>query len=182
MRPTTVTDRRSMFLVLMAAPLAVGSDARADEASFENTAQALARHAQHFHEILELERLTSVFWHLQTLMVLDGATASFNASETDPLRAAATRLRERAATQQRIGTEPGTTPLRRLQLKNVVGTIQHITDETEGIIDHLIRGEVTEAIALHRERSAPLFESLQRDVDVVVNAIADDVTVLAAAL
>jgi hypothetical protein len=182
MRFTSLTDRRSFWLLAIAAPLAVGSGARADETSLKNAALALAQHARHFHEILELERLVISFWHLQTHVLLDGATARFSASETDPLRAAATRLREKAATQHRIGTETGTTPLRRLQLKNVIGTIQHISDETEGIIGHLVRGEVEEAIALHRERSVPLFESLQRDVEVATNAIAGDVSALAAAL
>lgn len=182
----SVTDRRKMALVLMAAPLVTGVAARADEADVKAVAQALAENARLLYQLLALEHLASGFWHIQTQVLLDAASPASSRGQTadlDALRAAATRLREaKTDIQKELGQEAAMAPLRRLQVKNVVGTIGHVTDDTGGIVEHLARGDVAEALALHRERSVPLFEALQRDVDVAASAIAADVRALAASI
>jgi hypothetical protein len=171
---------------LLAALLATGVDARADEASIKGIAQALVGDARLLYQLLALEHVASGFWHLQTHALLDAATAASSpgqAADLDALRAGATRLREATADiQKTIKETAGMAPLRRLQLKNVSGTIQHITDDTGGILKYLARAEVAEALALHRERSVPLFETLQRDVEVAASAIAADVRALATSI
>jgi hypothetical protein len=180
----SLTDRRTMFLLLMAAPLTTGVAARADEADAK--AIALAAHAGHLYQLLALEHLATGFWHLQTHMLLDAATAESSSSQTadlDALHAAATRMQEGARDfEKAIKQEAEMAPLRRLQLKNVTGTILHLNDDTGGIVDFLARADLASALALHRERSVPLFESLQRDMNVAASAIEADVREVATSI
>jgi hypothetical protein len=179
----SVTDRRTMALVLMAAPLTAGGAARADEADTKATALALAEHARLLYRLLAMELVVTGFWHLQSHVLLDAAGAGSDrdlTADLDSLRAATARLREaKTEFQNAIGQAAGITPLRRIQLKNVQGTMQHVTDDTDGIVEYLAHADVGAALALHRERSVPLFESLQRDVHVAAKAIATDVVALA---
>ncbi|WP_137113180.1 hypothetical protein [Rhodobacter sp. SY28-1] len=186
MSRTQVTDRRTMALALMAAPLTAGVAARADEADVKAVALALAENALLLYQLFALEHLACGFWHIQTQVLLDAASPDPGRDQTadlDSLRSAASGLRDaNTAILKEIRREAGMAPLRRLQVKNVVGTIGHFTDDTSGIINYLAGAKVSEAVALHRERSVPLFESLQRDFDVAASSTAADVRALAASI
>jgi hypothetical protein len=178
--------RRTMFLAMMAVPMAIGAAAHADEAGETSAARDLAEQARLLHQLLALQHAASGFWHQQTHVLLDAATACSSVGQTasfGALQAAMTGLREaKEAADDQINTTSGLVPLRRLQLKNVSGTVQHLADDTAGILEYLTQAEVARAVAVHRERSVPLFEILQSNFDVVTKALGADIDKLAASL